>query len=69
MSFLIIKYLGIYLLTSILASCCFGYAFLKAYDLFKAGIKENCRWKIWSAFSSATFVVVFFITFITKALK
>lgn len=40
-SFLIIKCLGIYVLTAILASCFFGYAFLKSYDVFKMGVKKK----------------------------
>ena len=69
MSFLIIKFLGKYVLTSLLTSCFFGYAFLKSYEIFQAGVKENSRWKIWMAFSSAAFVIVFFVNVITRALK
>ncbi|OGN64717.1 MAG: hypothetical protein A3E80_05940 [Chlamydiae bacterium RIFCSPHIGHO2_12_FULL_49_9] len=39
----------------------YGFAFLKIYELFRRGVHQNNRAKIWWAFSSAIFLLILIV--------
>lgn len=51
---------------SLVAAVFAGFSLLKSYEEFKKGVEKKSRLRIWSAFFSAAFLAILFITMIVR---
>ena len=58
MSISIVNQYTIHIVIGFITAMGFGMGLLKTYDLFKIALKENNRFKLWWAFTCASFFLI-----------
>ena len=51
---------------SLVAAAFMGFSFLKFYEEFRKGVEQKSRFRIWSSFFGAAFIIIFFFTISTR---